>query len=145
MRMGEEDVVDLEDVVELQGGGDRPAIDGQLLLDEESGGAVSGKLAAVAPEDLDAHQSPSRRPGRAAEAQRTARGRTRSYGGEECRRDAPPVGRAVFVLRIAPFRRTGRSAELSLSLRTVPSSPETPGISASCQYREPPRPRAPAR
>src|SRR5439155_25281199 len=82
MRMGEEDVVDLEDVVELQGGGDRPAVDGQLLLDEESGGAVSGKLAAVAPEDLDAHQSPSRRPGRAAEAQRTARGRTRSYGGE---------------------------------------------------------------
>src|SRR6267378_2184790 len=61
MAVGEEDVVDLQDLVEPQDGGDRAAVHAQLPVDEEAGRAVLGQLSAVAAEDAQLHQvSPNR-------------------------------------------------------------------------------------
>src|SRR5205823_9623906 len=57
----EEDVVDLQDLLEAQHGGDGAAVHAQLPVDEETRRAMLGKLSAVAAEDAQLHQvSPNR-------------------------------------------------------------------------------------
>jgi len=58
MAVRQEDVVDPQDLVELQAGGDRPRVDAQSIAEQEAGGLVSGELAAVTAEDADPHVAP---------------------------------------------------------------------------------------
>src|SRR5439155_14780199 len=59
--VGEEDVVDLQDLLEPQHGGDRAAVHAQLPVHEKTRRAVLGQLTAVAAEDAQVHQvSPNR-------------------------------------------------------------------------------------
>jgi len=53
----EEDVVDLDDLCKVEGGGDRPPSMVSFLADQEARRPVPGKLAAIGSEDLDAHPS----------------------------------------------------------------------------------------
>ena len=53
--VGQEDVVDPQDLVQLERGGDRPRIDAERLVEQETGRLVSGQLAAMTAENADFH------------------------------------------------------------------------------------------
>src|SRR3954464_7382471 len=55
MAVREEDVVDPQDLVELQGRSDRARVHAQRAVDEETGGLVPGELSAVTAEDANLH------------------------------------------------------------------------------------------
>ena len=56
--MSQEDVVDPQDLVELEGGGDCPRVDAEGFVEQEAGRLVPGQLAAMTAEDADLHVPP---------------------------------------------------------------------------------------